>query len=597
MKKLLKIEIVRHSLAHILAAAVYEMFPDAKFGVGPAVENGFYYDFDLPRTLIPEDLEILEEKMRNIIKANHKFEKAVISADLAIKDFKKAGQPYKVELIKDLEKEIKTKKTQNTKYKIPATIYKTGGFVDLCSGPHIDSTGEIDPKSFKLTKISGAYWKGDEKNKMLQRIYGAAFATEKELKKYLAMMEEAEKRDHRKLGKDLKLFMISDEVGKGLPMWLPNGAYIRKKLEDYMYELEKQNGYDFVYTPILAHEDLYKQSGHLTHYKDDMYSPVDIEGEKYYLKPMNCPHHHIMFRNELHSYRDLPVRYSDFSPLHRFERSGVLTGLIRARCFSQNDSHIYCSLDQSQAELEKILNLFKKVYKDFGIKGYWFRLSLPDFNNKEKFGDIKNRKLWEKSAQIARAALKKTKENFVEAVGEAAFYGPKIDVQIKNVHGREDSIATIQVDFYMPDRFNLEFINKKGAKERPVIIHKSIMGSFDRFFAFLVEQTAGHFPLWLSPVQVEIIPVSEKFEKYGREINSNLLSAGIRSQILESSESLGKRIRAAQQQKINYMLIVGEKEMKAKTVAVRDREKGDLGTMKIEKFLEKLKKEISEKKQ
>jgi threonyl-tRNA synthetase len=592
-----KIEIVRHSLAHILAAAVYEMFPDAKFGVGPAVENGFYYDFDLPRTLIPEDLEILEEKMKKIIQENYQFKKADVPSDEAIKKFKKCGQSYKVELIKDLQKEAGNKKmlpTSPADRRVTCCVLRD--FVDLCSGPHIDSTGEIDPKSFKLTKISGAYWKGNEKNKMLQRIYGAAFATEKELKKYLAMMEEAEKRDHRKLGKDLKLFMISDEVGKGLPMWLPNGAYIRKKLEDYMYELEKQNGYDFVYTPILAHEDLYKQSGHLTHYKDDMYSPVDIEGEKYYLKPMNCPHHHIMFRNELHSYRNLPVRYSDFSPLHRFERSGVLTGLIRARCFSQNDSHIYCSLDQSQAELEKILNLFKKVYEDFGIKGYWFRLSLPDFNNKEKFGDIKNRKLWEKSAQIARAALKKTKENFVEAAGEAAFYGPKIDVQIKNVHGREDSIATIQVDFYMPDRFNLEFINKKGAKERPVIIHKSIMGSFDRFFAFLVEQTAGHFPLWLSPVQVEIIPVSEKFEKYGREINSKLLSAGIRSQILESSESLGKRIRAAQQQKINYMLIVGEKEMKAKTVAVRDREKGDLGAMKIEKFLEKIRKEIEDKK-
>jgi len=469
-------------------------------------------------------------------------------------------------------------------------------FVDLCSGPHIDSTGEISPKAFKLTKISGAYWRGDEKNKMLQRIYGVAFATDKELRQYLAMTAEAEKRDHRKIGKDLKLFMISDEVGKGLPLWLPNGAYIRKKLEDYMYELEKQNGYDFVYTPVLAHENLYKKSGHLAHYKNDMYNPINIEGEKYYLKPMNCPHHHIMFRNDLRSYRDLPVRYSDFSPLHRFERSGVLTGLIRARCFSQNDSHIYCSQNQIENELMQVLNLFKKVYKDFGIKGYWFRLSLPDFKNTEKYGDIKNRKLWEKSTEFARAALKKSKEKFIESEGEAAFYGPKIDVQIKNVHGKEDSIATIQVDFYMPERFELEFINEKGKQERPVIIHKAIMGSFDRFFAFLVEQTAGHFPLWLSPVQVEVIPVSEKFEKYGKEILKKLSENNIRVAINEASESLGKRIRTAQNQKVNYMLIVGEKEMKSKSVAVRDREKGDLGAMKVEKFLEKVAKEIADKK-
>ncbi|MFA6193928.1 MAG: threonine--tRNA ligase [Parcubacteria group bacterium] len=588
MQKQPKIEILRHSLSHVLAAAVFEMFPDAQFGIGPNIENGFYYDFDLPRTLIPEDLAILEEKMRLIISKNFKFEKGNVSIDDAVKKFKKLKQPYKIELIKDIKKGNPKSKT--------VSAYKTGNFIDLCAGPHIDSTGEISPKAFKLTKISGAYWKGDERNKMLQRIYGVAFATDKELRQYLAMMAEAEKRDHRKIGRDLKLFMISDEVGKGLPLWLPNGAYIRKKLEDYMYELEKQNGYDFVYTPVLAHENLYKKSGHLAHYKDDMYNPIDIEGEKYYLKPMNCPHHHIMFRNELRSYRDLPVRYSDFSPLHRFERSGVLTGLIRARCFSQNDSHIYCSQNQIENELMQVLNLFKKVYKDFGIKGYWFRLSLPDFKNTEKYGDIKNRKLWEKSTEFARTALKKSKEKFIESEGEAAFYGPKIDVQIKNVHGKEDSIATIQVDFYMPERFELEFINEKGKQERPVIIHKAIMGSFDRFFAFLVEQTAGHFPLWLSPVQVEVIPVSEKFEKYAQDIFKKLKENNIRVVMNEASESLGKRIRTAQNQKVNYMLIVGEKEMKAKSVAVRDREKGDLGAMRIEKFLEKVAKEIEDKK-
>jgi len=501
-------EILRHSAAHVLAAAVLEMFPEAKFGTGPAIEDGFYYDFELPRALIPEDLPILEEKMKKIIKANYPFEKAEMLADEAIKHFEKAGQNYKVELINDIKN-----KSQVPSYELQVTSYKTGSFIDLCSGPHIDSTGEINPNAFKLTKISGAYWKGDEKNKQLQRIYGMVFETEKELKKYLSRREEAKKRDHRKLAKQLELFIISSEVGKGLPLWLPKGAFIRKKIEDYMYELEKKNGYDFVYTPILARENLYKKSGHLAHYENDMYNPVEIEGENYYLKPMNCPHHHIIYKSKMRSYRDLPMRLSDFSVIHRFERSGVLTGLIRARSFSQNDAHIYCAQKQLERELLKVIELFKKVYADFNIKDYWFRLALPDFNNKEKYGGIEKKSLWEASAEIARQALKKSGEKYVEEEGEAAFYGPKIDVQVKNVLGKEDTIATMQIDFYMPERFGLEFVNKKGKRERPVILHRAIMGSFERFFAFLLEQTAGAFPLWLSPVQVMIIPVSEKFAK------------------------------------------------------------------------------------
>lgn len=364
-----------------------------------------------------------------------------------------------------------------------------------------------------------------------------------------------------------------------------------------MYEIERKNGYDYVYTPTLTHEKLYKTSGHLAHYKGDMYNPIDIEGEKYYLKPMNCPHHHIIFKHKLKSYKDIPLRLSDFSLLHRFERSGVLTGLIRARCFSQNDAHIYCSQNQAQEEFEKVIKLFQKVYDDFRIEGYWFRLSLPDFSNKEKYGDIENRELWEKSAEIARSTMKKLKVKFVEAEGEAAFYGPKIDVQIKNVAGKEDTIATCQVDFYSPDKFDLSFINEKGEKERPVIIHRAIMGSFDRFFAFLVEQTAGAFPVWLSPVQARILPIStEKHLDYAKKIYDELLKNDIMAEMDESNETLGKKIRAGEMQKIPYLLIVGDKEMETESVNVRTRGKKETETIKTIDFIEKIKNEIENKK-
>ncbi len=581
-----ELEIKRHSLAHILASAVLEMFPEAKFGIGPSTENGFYYDFELPRTLIPEDLPILEEKMRKIIKENYPFEKRVVSHQKALDLFQKAKQDYKVDI---LSREAKEKEV---------TLYKTGEFVDLCRGPHIDSTGEIDPKSFKLTKISGAYWRGDEKNKMLQRIYGVAFENKSKLDEYLRNLEEAKKRDHRKLAEELDLFMISEEVGKGLPLWLPNGAFIRKKLEDYMYELERKNGYDFVYTPALTCKKLYEMSGHLSHYKNDMYSPIEIEGEEYYLKPMNCPHHHMIFKHRLRSYKHLPLKLSDFSPLYRFERSGVLTGLIRTRCFSQNDAHIYCSRKQVKEEFKKVIELFKKVYDDFDIKGYWFRLSLPDFKNKEKYGDIEKKEIWEESAKIVRDAMTELKVEFEEVEGEAAFYGPKIDVQIKNVLGKEDTIATSQIDFYMPERFDLSFINEKGEKERPVIIHRAIMGSFERFFAFLTEQTGGNFPLWLSPIQVKILPVSsEKHLDYAKNVHSALSEKNIRSEIDNSSESVSKKIREAEKQKVPYMVVVGEREAKSGTVSVRTRGKGKkTEEMKTEAFVKKILEEIEKKK-
>ncbi len=576
--------ILRHSLAHIMATAILKLFPEAKFAIGPNIENGFYYDFDLPRTIIPEDLPLIEKEMQKIIKANYPFEKVTVPVEKALADFTQLKQIYKVALIKELA---------STSSEV--TLYKSGNFVDLCRGPHLDSTGEIPSNSFKLTKIAGAYWKGDEKNKMLQRIYGVAFENKKKLREYLQMIEEAKKRDHRKLGKELEFFMISEEVGKGLPLWLPKGAFIRKKLEDYMYDLERRNGYDFVYTPVLAHENLYKKSGHLAHYREDMYNPIEIEGENYYLKPMNCPHHHMIYKNKKMSYRDLPLRLADFSPIHRFERSGVLSGLIRSRTFSQNDAHIYCSRDQAEEELTKVIKLFKKVYQDFRIKDYWFRLSLPDFENDEKYGDIKNKDLWNLSTQYVRDVLKKSKEKFVEAKGEAAFYGPKIDVQIKNVFGKEDSIATIQVDLYSPERFDIEFINSAGKKERPLIIHRAIMGSFDRFFAFLVEKYAGAFPVWLSPIQVTIIPVSEKFLTYAQKIKEQLLLSDLRVTIDAQSDSLGKRIQKTEKQKVPYILIVGEKEESSQSITLRPRDHKSQETLSLKDFLAKIQQEIKNK--
>ena len=590
----MEINIVRHSLAHILAAAVQEMYPETKFGIGPAVENGFYYDFDFSQVSnslyteqtsklqVPrlDDLPKIEKKMRELIKQNIKFEKRVISEEEAQKIFK--DQPYKLEIIKELPKEN-------------ISIYKSGDFIDLCKGPHIKSTQEINSEGFKLTKIAGAYWKGSEKNKMLTRIYGIAFETKEKLDKYLEQQAEAEKRDHRKLGKELELFMTDEQVGQGLVMFLPNGAFVYKKLEDYMYEKEFQYGYNYVRTPVLALEDLYKKSGHLAHYKDDMYSPVEIEGKNYYLKPMNCPHHHIMFKHSPKSYRDLPYRLADFGMIHRYERSGVLSGLIRTRNFCQNDAHIYCSKNQVKEEFINVLKLFDEVYKDFHIKNYWFELSLPDYNNKEKYGDIENKEMWEYSAEIARQAMDEYGVKYIEAEGEAAFYGPKADVQIKNAFGKIDTIATIQIDFYMPERFDLTFINEKGEKERPVIIHRAIMGSFERFFAFLIEQTGGAFPIWISPKQIWIIPVSEHHNRYAQQIAKIFQDHKFRFQIKNDNETLGKKIRQGEKQKIPYLLIIGDKEEKNKSISVRERKKGDIGEMKIDEFIEKIEKEIKEK--
>jgi len=577
MKKTPGVETLRHSIAHVLATAVFEMFPDAKFGIGPAVENGFYYDFDLPRTLIPEDLEILEDKMRNIIKANYKFEKAIIPAKDAIKDFRKVKQPFKVELIKDIQREKDA----------TIAIYKTGPFVDLCSGPHLGSTGEINPTSFKLTKISGAYWKSDEKNKMLQRIYGVAFATEKELEKYLTMLAEAEKRDHKKLGRDLELFSFHAE-SPGSAFWHPKGMVIWNEMEKFGKSLRAQFGFQEIQTPLMAKNILWKQSGHWDHYKDNIFS-IQTENETYCLKPMDCPFNILMFRERTRSYRELPIRFTEIGRIMRNEKSGELNGLLRVRYLTQDDSHIFARPEQIENEIRSLIKMVKVYYPAFGIKPEFFLATRPDdFMGHESE--------WDQAEKNLAGALKKEKVKFEIKEKDGAFYGPKIDIDIKDALGRKWQLATIQLDFQMPQKFALEYIDDKGQPKTPAMIHAAVFGSFERFIGILTEHYAGAFPLWLSPIQVEVIPVSDKFERYGREINSFLNSQDIRSTIHESSESLGKRIRVAQNQKINYMLIVGEKEMKAKTVAVRDREKGDLGAMKLEKFLEKIKTEMTDKK-
>ena len=518
--------------------------------------------------------------MRKIIKANHSFEKVTIPAKEATERFKKSKQLYKIELIKDLQKEVKSKKM------LRVTCYALRDFVDLCSGPHLDSTGEINSKAFKLTRISGAYWKGDEKNKMLQRIYGVAFATEKELKNYLAALAEAEKRDHKKIGRDLGLFSFHAE-SPGSAFWHPKGMAIWNEMEKYGKELRRKYGFQEIQTPLIAKNILWKQSGHWDHYKDSMFS-IKSENETYCLKPMDCPFNILIYKETTRSYRDLPIRFSEIGRIMRNEKSGELNGLLRVRYLTQDDSHIFCLPNQVEKEISSLIKMVKEYYPAFGIEPNFYLSTRPD--------DFMGKKSeWDKAEKNLANALKKEKVKYEIKEKDGAFYGPKIDIEIKDALGRSWQLATIQLDFQMPQRFGLEYIDKKGKPAVPVMIHAAVFGSFERFIGILTENYAGSFPLWLSPVQVEVIPVSDKFAKYGEDINSFLHSHNIRSLIRESSESLGKRIRTAQNEKINYMLIVGEKEVKSKTVAVRDREKGDLGAMKLDKFLAKINKEIADK--
>ena len=541
---------LRHSLSHVVAMAVLEMFPDAKLAIGPPIDNGFYYDFDLPRSLQPEDLKDVQRRMNKIVHQRVQFIASKVSIKEATKLF--ANQPYKLELIRDLEKTGETE----------LGLYTSGSFSDLCKGLHLSSTSEVPDGCFELSHVAGAYWRGDEKRPMLQRIYGLAFESEKALKEYKAMAEEAKRRDHRVLGPQLGIFMHSEDVGAGLPLWLPNGETIKHLLMQYMREKEEALGYKYVSTPVLANENLYKRSGHAQYYADDMYSFLDKEGARFYMKPMNCPHHHMIFEKLVTSYRDLPLKLAESGDLYRNELSGTLAGLIRVRgAINQNDSHIYVTPAQLKEEFIKVLDLFKEVYADMGITGYWFRLSLPDFE-KGKFGGDQEK--WEQASEVIRECLQEFGTPFVEATGEAAFYGPKLDVQIKNVTGKEDTIATSQVDILVPQRMDITYVDEQGTKQYPIVIHRAILGSYQRFIAFLIEQTAGNFPFWLAPIQVSVLAVSDQFNEAAGEVAKTLQQAGIRVNLDISSESVGKKIRLASLQKIPAKLVIGQKEVDAK---------------------------------
>jgi len=591
----MKTEIIRHSLAHVLAASVQNMFPEARFGIGPAIENGFYYDFELPRALIPADLPRIEKRMKETIRQSLSFKKEDISKEQAEKLFE--NQPYKLELIRELpENEISV-------YKMELPQGKTI-FTDLCKGPHVNSTKEILVDAFKLTKIAGAYWKGDEKRPMLQRIYGLAFETKKELEDYILQQEEAEKRDHRVLGQKLELFMLSEEIGAGLPIWLPNGALIRKIIEDYLYTELTANDYKWLYTPHIGSRKLWETSGHWSFYNESMYPPLEVSqsledvqkgkkaeiSEQYLLKPMNCPFHVSVYNWKTRSYRDLPVKFAEFGTVYRYERSGTLHGLTRVRGFTQDDAHLICTPEQMPQELTKLVKHGMKMLKDFGFKDFQIYLATQP----EKF--VGEQSDWDKATNELENVLKKLGLKYQIDKGGGVFYGPKIDIKIQDSLKREWQCTTIQFDFNLPDRFNMVYTNQKGEKEKPFMIHRALLGSMERFFGVLIEHYAGAFPLWLSPEQIWVIPISEKHVKYAKEMGKKLKEAGFRAEVRDENDTISKKIREGEIQKIPYLLVVGDKEMKRKSLAVRMRGKGDLGEMKLKKFIEKIKEELEKKK-
>ena len=570
-----------HTSSHIMAQAVKRLFPDVKFAIGPAIDDGFYYDFDVERPFTDEDKVKIEEEMKKIIKENIAIERFSLPKKEALELMK--DQPYKQELIEDLPEGEEI------------SFYKQGDFTDLCAGPHLESTGKI--KTIKILSSSGAYWRGSEKNKMLQRIYAISFPKASQLQEYLDFLEEVKQRDHRKIGKDLEIFMTHKLVGSGLPMYLPNGATIRRILERYIQDKEISLGYAHVYTPSLANVELYKTSGHWEHYKDDMFPAMKMDNEEMVLRPMNCPHHMLIYKNKMHSYRDLPIRIGELAHDFRYEASGSVCGLERVRQMCQNDAHLFVRPDQIKEEVGRVLNLIVEVYqKDFGFpaSAFQYRLSLRDKNNKEKY--IDNDEMWETAESQLRDILKELNIDFYEAEGEAAFYGPKIDIQIKTALNHDVTIPTCQLDFALPERFELEYIGEDGKAHRPVVIHRAILGSSDRFISFLLEETKGMLPVWIAPVQVKILPITDNQHEYSFKLKEKLVEKGIRVEVDDRNEKTGYKIREAQLQKIPYMLVVGEKEASSNTVAVRSREDGDIGTESIDEFIAKLEKEIEEKK-
>ena len=572
-----KLNVLNHSCAHLLAQAVSHLYPHAKFWVGPVIEDGFYYDIDLGDDVIKdEDIERLEKEMKKISKDGKRIVRKELSREEALEMFK--DDEYKIDLINNMDDST------------VISCYSQGDFTDLCRGPHVESVKEI--KYFKLLKYSGAYWKNDAKNKMLQRIYGVAFYSQEDLDNCLKEIEEAKQRDHRKIGKEQELFMNHVLVGAGMPMWLPNGAIIRKQLENYIYEKEQKLGYEHVYTPCVGTVDLYKTSGHWDHYKDNMFPMMKVDNEEFVLRPMNCPHHMLIYKNKLHSYRDLPVRIGEFATDFRYEASGAVKGLERVRCMCQNDAHLFVTPDQIADEFRKVVTLILDVYHDFGIKNYKFRLSLRDPEDKEKYFDDDD--MWNEAEAKLRDVLNSLNIDYFEAIGEAAFYGPKLDVEVKPAIGPEITLSTCQLDFLLPRRFELTYVDSDGEKKTPVVLHRAIFGTFDRFTAYLIEETKGAFPVWLSPKQAIIIPVHfEKHLDYANKVLDTLREAGVRVHVDGRNEKLGYRIREAQMNKIPYQLVVGDSEVENGTVNIRRFGVEGSESMSLADFAEKIKKEIA----
>ena len=568
-----ELNIMNHSCAHLMAQAIKHLYPEAKFWVGPVIEDGFYYDVDLGDKVIKEeDLPLIEKEMKKISKDGKRIVRHEISKLEALEMFK--DDPYKIDLI--------TRMDENENV---ISCYTQGDFTDLCRGPHVETVKEL--KYFKLLKVSGAYWKGDSKNKMLQRIYGVCFKTEEDLQEHLQKLEEAKERDHRKIGKDLSIFMNSDLVGKGMPLWLPNGAIVRKELENYIYDKERKMGYKHVYTPCVGTVDLYKTSGHWDHYKENMFPMMKVDDEEFVLRPMNCPHHMLIYGNELHSYRDLPIRIGEFATDFRYEASGAVKGLERVRCMCQNDAHLFVTPEQIKDEFKKVVSLILDVYKDFGFKDYSFRLSLRDPEDKEKYFD--DDEMWNTAENKLREVLNELNVPYIEAIGEAAFYGPKLDVEVKPAVGPEVTLSTCQLDFLLPRRFELTYIDKDGSKKTPVVLHRAIFGTFDRFTAFLMEETKGAFPLWLSPVQVNVIPVNNEYHaEYAKKVFDELNNLGIRVNLDDRNEKLSYKMRESQSKKIPLTLILGDKERADVSISYRKFGSQETYTLSKEEFINKV---------
>lgn len=570
--------ILRHSTAHLLAQALKRLYPDIKFGVGPAIETGFYYDVDTEEPISEESFPVIEKEMQKIVRENLPIVREVVSREEAIKRFEAIGDHYKLELIEAIPADE------------TVTIYSQGEFFDLCRGIHVPSTGKL--QVFQLLNVAGAYWRGDSNNKMLQRIYGTAFFDKKDLKAFLKMQEEAKERDHRKLGKELGLFAISQEVGQGLPLWLPKGATIRRVIERYIVDREERLGYSHVYTPIMAKVDFYKQSGHWDHYHEDMFPPMKMDNEELVLRPMNCPHHMMVYKNDIHSYRELPIRIAELGLMHRYEMSGALSGLQRVRGMTLNDAHVFVRPDQIKDEFKRVLELILAVYKDFDITDYKFRLSYRDPENTEKYFD--DDAMWEKAQTMLKDAMDEMEMDYFEAEGEAAFYGPKLDVQVKTAIGKEETLSTVQLDFLLPERFDLTYIGEDGEKHRPVVIHRGVVSTMERFVAYLIEEYKGAFPTWLAPIQMQIIPVNRDAHfDYAKEVEDKLVRAGLRVEIDDRNEKLGYKIREAQTQKIPYALVVGDQESENGTVNIRRYGSKDSETLSVDDFIKQVVAEVN----